>query len=85
MKEKEDAFQVTTEAILRDQPTSLDQDQAAVITEFYTLWHVRARLRHLTRSQMTVLEYEPRQLIPVRLQHIGRLGEGDAAEPEELQ
>jgi hypothetical protein len=39
----------------------------------------------LTRSQMTVLEYEPRQLIPVRLQHVGRLGEGDAAEPEELQ
>ena len=39
----------------------------------------------LTRSQMTVLEYEPRQLIPVRLQHVGRLGEGDAAELEELQ
>ncbi len=39
----------------------------------------------LTRSQMAVLEYEPRQLIPVRLQHVGRLGEGDAAELEELQ
>lgn len=39
----------------------------------------------LTRSQMTVLEYEPRQLIPVRLQHIGRLGDGDAAELEELE
>lgn len=39
----------------------------------------------LTRSQMTVLEYEPRQLIPVRLQHVGRLGEGDAVEPEDLQ
>lgn len=39
----------------------------------------------LTRCQMTVMEYEPRQLIPVRLQHVGRLGEGDAAELEELQ
>ena len=39
----------------------------------------------LTRSQMTVLEYEPRQLIPVRLKHIGRIGEGDAAEMEEFQ
>ncbi len=39
----------------------------------------------LTRSQMTVLEYEPRQLIPVRLQHIGRIGDGDAADEEELQ
>lgn len=34
----------------------------------------------LTRSQMTVLEYEPRQLIPVRLQHIGRIAEEDAAD-----
>ena len=39
----------------------------------------------LTRSQLTVLEYEPRQLIPVRLQHVGRMGDGDPAEPEELQ
>lgn len=39
----------------------------------------------LTRSQMTVLEYEPRQLIPVRLQHVGRLGEGDVADLEDLQ
>lgn len=38
----------------------------------------------LTRSQMTVLEYEPRQLIPVRLQHIGRIGEGDAADVEDF-
>ena len=38
----------------------------------------------LTRHQMTVLEYEPRQLIPVRLQHVGRIGDGEAAEPEEL-
>ena len=39
----------------------------------------------LTRSQMTVLEYEPRQLIPVRLQHVGRLGDADAAEAEDFQ
>lgn len=39
----------------------------------------------LIRSQMTVLEYEPRQLIPVRLQHVGRLGEGDVAELEDLE
>lgn len=38
----------------------------------------------LTRSQMTVLEYEPRQLIPVRLQHVGRMGEVDDAEAEEF-
>ncbi len=38
----------------------------------------------LTRSQMTVLAYEPRQLIPVRLQHIARAGGGDMAEAEDL-
>lgn len=38
----------------------------------------------LTRSQMTVLEYEPRQLIPVRLRHIARIGGGDAAEVEDF-
>ncbi len=50
---------------------------------------LEALLRHaqgiLVRSQMTVLEYRPRQLIPVRLEHIGRLDDGAAAEIEELQ
>lgn len=49
---------------------------------------LEALLRHaqdiLVRSQMTVLEYRPRQLIPVRLEHIGRLADGAAAEIEEL-
>lgn len=47
-----------------------------------------ALLRHaqgvLERSQMTVLEYRPRQLIPVRLENIGRLGDASTAEIEDL-
>ncbi len=47
-----------------------------------------ALIRHaqqiLVRSQMTVLEYRPRQLIPVRLEHIGRLDDGIIDEIEEL-
>ena len=38
----------------------------------------------LTRSQMTVLEYEPRQLIPVRLRHVGNIGDATAVEVEEF-
>lgn len=47
-----------------------------------------ALLRHaqgvLERSQMTVIEYRPRQLIPVRLENIGRLGDSASAEIEDL-
>ncbi|MDF0544690.1 RNA-directed DNA polymerase [Sphingobium sp. H39-3-25] len=39
----------------------------------------------LERSQMTVLEHEPRQLIPVRLQQIGAFADGDAAEGDQPQ
>ncbi|HUE79660.1 MAG TPA: RNA-directed DNA polymerase [Sphingomicrobium sp.] len=56
------------------------------ITSLTTLIGLLERAqRILTRSQMTVLEYEPRQLIPVRLRHIGRMGEGDADEVEDFQ
>jgi hypothetical protein len=56
------------------------------ITSLVTLIGLLERAqRILTCSQMTVLEYEPRQLIPVRLNHIGRLGRGDGDEVEEFE
>lgn len=39
----------------------------------------------LVLNQMTVLEYQPRQLIPVRLRHISQLDDGAAQVQEELQ
>jgi len=67
--------------------------RAANDTEFDTplrdpqaaLWRLARAQQNLARNQMTVLAYEPRQLIPVHLEHIAGLHPGgDGWEQEDL-
>lgn len=67
--------------------------RAANDTEFDTplrypqaaLWRLVRAQQNLARNQMTVLAYEPRQLIPVHLEHIAGLHPGgDGWEQEDL-
>lgn len=53
MKRIEDAFQALANTILHDPLVRLEDSENQIATDFYALWHVRSRRRHLDQQYIS--------------------------------